>query len=70
LSVAEWGNYEWRHRPPSARAVRHAWLTEQIPAVRSASRGTYGARTVHAELTLALALQASHNQVELLMGTR
>ena len=46
LSVAESGYYEWRSRPPSARAVRHAWLTEQILAVHSASRGTYGARRV------------------------
>ena len=48
LSAAESGYYEWRCRPPSARAVRHAWLTEQIRAVHSASRGTYGARRVHA----------------------
>jgi len=68
LSVAESGYYEWRSRPPSARAVRHAWLTEQIRAVHSASRGTYGARRVHAELTLGLGLQVGHNQVELLMA--
>jgi putative transposase len=54
LSVAESGYYEWRRRPPSARAVRHAWLTEQIRAVHVASRGTYGIRRVHAELTLGL----------------
>ena len=50
LSVAESGYYEWRSRPPSARAVRHAWLTEQIRAVHTASRGTYGARRVHASV--------------------
>jgi hypothetical protein len=32
LSVAESGYYEWRSRPPSARAIRHVWLTEQIRA--------------------------------------
>ena len=32
LGVSESGYYEWRGRPPSARAVRHAWLTEQIQA--------------------------------------
>ena len=52
LEVAESGFYEWRSRAPSARAVRHAWLTDQIRAVHTASRGTYGARRVHAELTL------------------
>ncbi|MGY4650179.1 IS3 family transposase [Mycobacterium sp. URHB0021] len=62
------GLYEWRSRPPSARAVRHAWLTEQIRAVHSASRGTYGARRVHVELTLGLGLQVGHTQVELLMA--
>jgi putative transposase len=56
LSVAESGYYEWRSRPPSQRAIRHAWLTDQILAVHTASRGTYGARRVHAELTLALGL--------------
>jgi putative transposase len=40
LSVAQSGYYEWRRRPPSARAVRYAWLTEQIRAVHTASRGT------------------------------
>jgi putative transposase len=47
---------------------RHAWLTEQIRAVHSASRGIYGARRIHAELTLGLGLQVGHNQVELLMA--
>ena len=50
------------------RAVRHAWLTDQIRAVHAASRGTYGARRVHAELTLGLGLQVGHNQVEMLMA--
>ena len=62
------GYYEWRSRPPSARAVRHAWLTDQIRAVHNASRGTYGVRRVHAELTLGLGLQVGHNQVEMLMA--
>ena len=30
LGVSASGYYEWRGRAPSARAVRHAWLTEQI----------------------------------------
>ena len=56
LGVSESGYYEWRGRAPSARAVRHAWLTEQIQAVHVASRGTYGSRRVHAELTLGLGI--------------
>ena len=68
LSVAQSGYYAWRSRSPSAREVRHAWLTEQIKAVHTASRGTYGVRRVHAEPTLGLGLQVGHNQVELLMA--
>jgi putative transposase len=68
LVVAESGYYEWRSRQPSQRAIRHVWLTEQIRAVHAASRGTYGARRVHAELTLGLGLQVGHNQVEVLMA--
>jgi putative transposase len=36
--------------------------------VHTASRGTYGARRVYAELTLGLGLHVGHNQVELLMA--
>jgi putative transposase len=68
LPVAESGYYEWRSRPPSQRAIRHVWLTEQILAVHSARRGTYGARRVHAELTLGLGLVVGHGQVEMLMA--
>ncbi|OBA39382.1 hypothetical protein [Gordonia sp. 852002-51296_SCH5728562-b] len=39
LEVTESGYYAWRSRAPSAREVRHAWLTEQIRAVHIASRG-------------------------------
>ena len=38
LSVAESGYYEWGSRPPSARTVRLAWLTEQIRAHRFTRR--------------------------------
>ena len=46
--VSESGFYEWRVRPPSARAIRHAWLTDLIhqhlPAVPWDVWGTEGAR--------------------------
>ncbi len=67
LNVSESGYYEWRERAPSARAVRHAWLIEQIEAVHTMSKGVYGARRVHAELTLGLGIHVGHNAVEMLM---
>lgn len=68
LKVSEAGYYEWRNRPPSLLALRHTWLLEQITAVHAASRGTYGARRIHAELTLGLGLSVGHNQIEAVMS--
>ena len=68
LGVSESGYYEWRGRPPSAQAMRHAWLTEQIQAIHLASRGTYGSRRVHAELALGLGITVRHGAVEMLMN--
>jgi hypothetical protein len=67
LAVSESGFYAQRHRPPSARAIRHAVLTDLIGRVHLDSRGTYGARRVHAELTLGHGLSIGHCAVELLM---
>lgn len=67
LGVSQGGYYAWRDRPPSARAVRHAWLTEQIQAVHHTSNGIYGARRVHAELRLGHGILVSQNAVEMLM---
>ena len=67
LSVSESGYYAWRDRPPSARAIRHAWLTDVIAGVHRDSRETYGARWVHAELTMGLGVTGGHCAVELLM---
>src|SRR5438034_3471689 len=52
LGVSESGYYEWRGRAPSQRDIRHAWLTGLIRQAHADSRGTYGARRVHAELVL------------------
>ncbi|TDB73606.1 IS3 family transposase [Micromonospora sp. KC723] len=67
LAVSASGYYAWRNRPPSQRALRHAWLTEQIRAVHAASRGTYGSRRVHAELRLGRGLVVGYHAVEMLM---
>lgn len=67
LSVSDAGFYAWRVRPPSARSLRHAWLTEMIGLVHTNSRGTYGALRVHAELTMGYGLTVGHNAVAMLM---
>jgi putative transposase len=67
LAVSVSGFYAQRNRPPSERAVRHVWLTDLIRQVHVDSRGTYGARRVHAELTLGHGLVVGHNAVEMLM---
>ncbi|MFI1517806.1 IS3 family transposase [Kitasatospora cineracea] len=67
LGVSESGFYAWRGRAPSVRSVRHAWLTDVIQAVHSASHGVYGSRRIHAELRLGRGIHVSHGAVELLM---
>ncbi|MEU3164652.1 IS3 family transposase [Streptosporangium sp. NPDC006930] len=67
LRVSVSGCYAWRNRPPSQRAIRHAWLTDLITQVHTDSRSTYGARRVHAELRLGHGVPVSHGAVELLM---
>ena len=67
LGVSESGYYEWRGRAPSRRAIRHAWLTDLIRQVHADSRGTYGARRVHAELVLGRGISVGHGAVEMLM---
>ena len=67
LNVSEFGYYARRLRAPSARAIRHAWLTDVIRQVHIASRGTYGIRRVHADLILGQGIAVGHLAVEMLM---
>jgi putative transposase len=67
LDVSASGYCEWRSRAPSARSIRHALLTDAIREAHTLSRGTYGFRRVHAELTLGRGLVVAHGTVELLM---
>jgi len=50
LRVSVSGYYAWRSRPASARAQMDAVLLRRIRTIYAASRGTYGAPRVHAEL--------------------
>ncbi|MFI6761196.1 IS3 family transposase [Micromonospora sp. NPDC050417] len=67
LNVSVSGYYAWRNRPPSARVLRQAWLTERIGQIHATSRGVYGAPRVHAELRLGHGILIGHNTVEMLM---
>lgn len=67
LGVSVSGYYEWRSRPPSPRSLRHAWLTELIVRVHVDSRGIYGIRRVHAELTLGHGISVGREAVGRLM---
>ncbi len=52
LRVSPSGYYAARSRPPSARDKRQSSLTTKIREVHVASRQTYGAPRVHAELSV------------------
>ena len=50
LRISTSGYYAARGRDPSARSTRQADLTQRIETIHHASRATYGAPRVHAEL--------------------
>jgi putative transposase len=50
LRIASSGFFVWRHRPPSDREIRRAWLSDVIVQIWEQSRRTYGLRRVQAEL--------------------
>lgn len=50
LGVSTSGYYAWRSRGPSARAQADRVLTDRIVGIHQASRLTYGAPRIHAEL--------------------
>ena len=50
LGVSSSGYYAWAKREASQRARSDAILLAEIGAAHAASRGTYGAPPIHAEL--------------------
>ena len=50
LGVSPSGYYAWRHRGPSAHTRKDIELTQKIRLSHQASRGTYGAPRLHADL--------------------
>lgn len=68
LGVSRSGFHAWLRRPPSERALADVWLCEQIRAIHSESRHTYGARRVHRALRHR-GVRVSRKRVERLMRT-
>ena len=67
LGVSVSGYYGWLRRPPSARSIRHSWLSGIIGEIHAGSRQTYGANRVHAELVLGRGIAVCRQTVETLM---
>jgi transposase InsO family protein len=67
LGVSRQGYYRYKRRATSATQLRRQWLTGLIREVHVASRGTYGYRRIHAELTMAMHVQVSSRLVSVLM---
>lgn len=68
LGVSESGYYAWRERTPSARSLRHAWLTRIIRDIYSSSGSAFGYRRIQQELGRRYGIGVSHGTVELLMA--
>jgi transposase InsO family protein len=67
LGVSRQGYYRYKRRATSPTQLRRQWLTCLIREVHVASRGTYGYRRIHAELTMAMGVQVSSRLVSVLM---
>lgn len=67
LGVARQNYYKHNRTPTTPRQLRREWLTGLIREVHVASRGTYGYRRIHAELTLGMGLQVCSRTVSVLM---
>jgi putative transposase len=50
LGVSPSGYWAWRRRTPSGRTLSNTVLQQRIVAIHAASRATYGAPRIHAEL--------------------
>ena len=66
LGVSRSGFYAWTDRASSARAVADQELTQSITSVYAASRQTYGAPRIHAELA-EQGIRVGRKRVERLM---
>jgi putative transposase len=68
LGVSRAGFYAWERRAPCDRALQDAWLLVKIREIHAKSKGTYGARRIHAELRLEHGIRVGRKRVERLMA--
>lgn len=67
LGVPRASYYAWKAAKPGPRAVQDAKLTGKIRQIHKASRGTYGAPRIHAELRLGHGICVARKRVARLM---
>ncbi len=67
VGISSAGYYLAKNRPMSPTMIRREWLTGLIREVHADSRGTYGSRRVHAELTKGRGIHVSRGLVTILM---
>jgi putative transposase len=67
LQVNRTSFHDWERRAPSDRALRDAWLLEQIKQIHASKRKVYGAPRIHAELRLAYGIRVGRKRVARLM---
>lgn len=67
LGIARQNYYKHKRKPMTQSELRRQWLTGLIREVHVASRGTYGYRRVHAELTMAMEVIVCERAVYKLM---
>jgi len=67
LGISTSGFYAWRKRKPSKRSLKDGKLKTLIIKIHRASRGTYGAPRIHAELKLGYGIRCSKKRVARLM---
>ena len=67
LGTSRQNYYKHKRTPTTARQLRRQWLTGLIREIHVASRGTYGYRRVHAELTLGMGITVCPRTVSVLM---
>ena len=68
LKVSRAGYYEWWDQAPSARDIADAALTDMICRIHRDSRGNYGAKRVHDELSIEHGVRCGRKRVARLLA--